>query len=80
MAKLRNRYLTGVPEKLLRRLATHLTLPWRELHTFLSGPPRMQVGGEYASSGKPEAFARESFQDAVRKSTLSDAEKAKWLD
>lgn len=82
MAKLNNRQI--LPETIPARLVNHIArLVGRTaegVRAYLGGPPKLLSGLSFKSKTKPRRVERESFADAVRASSLSKAEKARWLD
>ena len=75
LSKLNNRQIQPwtIPAELIRRLAEHLD-------KTIAAPPQATAGKAYLSRGKPTSTGQQSFADAVRQSSLSDEEKARWLD
>jgi hypothetical protein len=82
MAKLNNRQIS--PETIPSRLVSHIArLVGRTVDgvmEYLGGPPQLLSEVSFMSKKKPRRFERQSFADAVRASSLSKAEKARWLD
>lgn len=82
VAKLNSRQI--LPETIPARLVSHIArLVGRTaegVRAYLKGPPQFLSGLSFKSKTKPRRFERESFADAVRASSLSKAEKVRWLD
>jgi hypothetical protein len=82
IAKLNNRQIS--PETIPSRLVSHIArLVGRTVDgvmEYLGGPPQLLSEVSFMSKKKPRRFERQSFADAVRASSLSKAEKARWLD
>jgi len=72
------------PETIPFRLISHIALlvgqNAERIREYLAGPPQPFSAVSFLSKEKPRRFERESFADAVRSSSLSEAEKARWLD
>ena len=69
-----------IPAVLIAMLAEKLDKAIAALKIFFAGPPRATAGKAYLSRDKPTGMAQQSFADAVRQSSLSDEEKARWLN
>jgi hypothetical protein len=82
VTKLNNRQV--LPETIPSRLVSHIArLVGRTAETvrqYLTGPPQVVSAYSFLSKKKPQQFERQNFADAVRASSLSEAEKARWLD
>jgi len=82
ITKLNNRRI--LPETIPSRLVSHVARLVGKtadgVMEYLGGPPRLLSGQSFLSKEKPRTFERESFADAVRSSSLSEEEKAHWLD
>ena len=82
ITKLNNRQI--LPETIPSRLVSHIArLVGRTaegIKEYLGGPPQLLSAASFMSKNKPRRVERESFADAVRASSLSEAEKARWLD
>lgn len=82
ITKLNNRRI--LPETIPSRLVSHIArLVGRTAEgvmEYLGGPPQLLSELSFMSKKKPRRVERESFADAVRASSLSEAEKARWLD
>lgn len=59
----------------LARLAEVLGTGAAALAEFLAGPPRVPAGLRFKADGKPEAAAKQGFQEALDSSGLSDEQK-----
>jgi|SRR5712664_289193 len=82
ITKLNNRRI--LPETIPSRLVSHIARLVGKtadgVMEYLGSPPQLLSGQSFLSKKKPKGFERESFADAVRASSLSEAEKARWLD
>ena len=81
VSKLNSRQLEpeSIPPKLTNRVARLLQRPVAVIAAYFAKSPQAVSGRAFLSRGKPEGAARQSFADAVRSSSLSDEEKARWL-
>ena len=82
LSKLNNRQIqpSTIPGVLIDMLAENLDKTIAALKIFFAGLPRATAGKAYLSRGKPTGMVQQSFTDAVRQSSLSDEEKARWLN
>ena len=82
LSKLNNRQIQPwtIPPDLIRILAEHLRKTTAAIKTYFVGPPLAATGKAFLSRGKPASTGQQSFQDAVRASSLSDEEKSRWLN
>lgn len=81
-AKLQNRLIEAatVPRWLLEQFAGLVDVTPEILLGHLQGPPTMHAAGEYKAHGKPAVSARkETFEEAVRKSSLNEKRKQTLL-
>ena len=81
LSKLNNRQIQPrtIPPELFEMLAERLNKSIAALKIFFARLPRSTERKAYLSRGKPTGTAQQSFADAVRQSSLSDEEKARWL-
>ncbi len=81
VAKLRDRKIVAetVPAELREELATELEVPAAAVAAHLALPAVVHAGASFKAAGKPEAGAKETFSEAVRRSSLATREKARWL-
>lgn len=81
MAKIKNRLVKAstVPQNLVALLAEELDVLVTVMQAWLKAPPRLQ-GARFKAEGKPDTSYKESFREAVRRSTLNEQNKRKWLD
>ena len=81
LSKLTNRQIQplSIPPRVISRLAAALRRPVAAIQAFLQGPPQIAAGMAFHSRSKPESGEQQSFADAVRASSLSAEEKARWL-
>ena len=82
LSKLNNRQIQPwtIPTELIGMLADKLNKTVAALKIFFARPPRATARKAYLSRGKPTGAPQQSFADAVRQSSLSDEEKARWLN
>ena len=82
LAKLRDRKIVGesIPAELRDALAAQLEVPIPVVVAHLAGPPTIHLAASFKATGKPAAGAKETFAEAVRRSTLAEEEKNRWLD
>jgi hypothetical protein len=69
---------SSIPVHLIEVLAQTLNLSTQDIAEFLEQPPRIISGASFLSNGTPQAGSQETFNDAVKKSTLSQALKDYW--
>lgn len=82
MTKLNNRLIAvlSIPASLIRHIGRQLQRSPGAVRTYLASPPRAIAGKSFLARGKPEHVGQqETFAEAIRSSSLSDAEKARWL-
>lgn len=79
LTKLDMRRLTGVPQKCIERIATALQTSINFIMPMITGPPQLQPGLRHKSKQRPTATT-EDFTDAIRNSSLDDANKRFWLE
>lgn len=70
----------SIPARLVSHIARLLQTTVEAIGEYLEQPPQALAGRAFLARGKPESAGQQSFADAVRGSSLSDAEKARWLD
>jgi len=81
MAKLKNGRIEGeIPTKLCDGFAKAFDVPLQVIKEIFSGPAIIQAQASFKSHAKPEVVTKETFEEAVRRSTLGDDEKEKWLN
>lgn len=82
LSKLNSRQIEPqtIPARLVRQMARLLGKPFSAVTAYLALPPQAIAGRAFLSRDKPASTGRQSFADAVRASSLSAAEKARWLD
>ena len=82
LSKLNSRQIQPwtIPAELIGMLVEQLNKSVAALMIFFAGSPRAAAGKAYLSRGKPTGTAQQSFAEAVRQSSLSDEEKARWLN
>lgn len=82
VTKLNNRQIKplSIPARLVGHIARLLNTSVEAVSEYLARPPQALTGRAYLARGKPQSTAQQSFADAVRGSSLSDAEKTRWLD
>ena len=81
LAKLRDRKIVAetVPADLRSDLGRELQVPMAVVAAHLAAPPVIPMGMEFKSRTKPQVGEKETFGEAVRRSHLSEVEKARWL-
>lgn len=82
VTKLNNRQILPetIPSRLVGHIARLVGRTAESVREYLAGPPQLVSALSFLSKKKPKQFERESFADAVRASSLSEPEKARWLD
>ena len=82
LSKLNHRQIQPwtIPAELISILAEQLHKTTAALTTYFAGPPLAAAGKTFLSSSKPTSTGQQNFTDAVRGSSLSDADKARWLN
>lgn len=82
VTKLNNRQIipNTIPSRLISEIARLLEKTIEAIKEYLGRPPNALAGTSFLARGKPQGAEQQSFADAVRASSLSDAEKARWLD
>lgn len=82
ITKLNNRQIKprSIPVRLVTHIARLLERTVEAVSEYLALPPQALAGRAFLARGKPQSSGQQSFADAVRTSSLSDAEKARWLD
>lgn len=81
VAKLRDRKIVAesIPGELCDLLAVQLEVPLPIVVAHLAGPATIHLAASFKATGKPAASTKETFAEAVRRSTLSDDDKSRWL-
>ena len=79
ISKLNNRQITEIPALLISHLGQLLQKPAAVIEAYFAQPPQVAVDAAFLAHGKPASPARQTFADAVRASSLSVEEKARWL-
>ena len=81
LSKLNSRQIQPwtIPAELIRMFAEQLNKSVPALMIFFAGSPRAVSAKAYLSRSKPTGTVQQSFAEAVRQSSLSDEEKARWL-
>lgn len=82
ITKLNNRQIrpNTIPPRLIRHVARLLGRTIEAVKEYLGRAPQPLAGRSFLAFKKPKSAEQESFADAVRASSLSEAEKARWLD
>src|SRR5579883_525319 len=82
IAKLNNRQILAdtIPSRLVSHIARQIGRTIDGVMEYLKGPPQLLSEVSFMSKTKPQGFERQSFSYAIRTSSLSEAEKARWLD
>jgi hypothetical protein len=82
LTKLNNRQIRPgtIPPRLISHIGKLLDRTAAAIAEYLRGPPKAAATMAFLARGKPQTPSQQSFGDAVRASSLSAAEKARWLD
>lgn len=82
VTKLNNRQIRpqSIPARLVSHIARLLSATVDAVSAYLTAPPQALAGRSFLARGKPQSAEQQSFADAVRASSLSEPEKARWLD
>lgn len=82
ISKLNNRQIkpNTIPPRLVSQIARQLGRKIETVVEYLGRPPQLLAGRSFLALEKPQNTEQECFADAVRASSLSEAEKARWLD
>jgi hypothetical protein len=70
----------SIPARLVSHIARLLETTIEAVREYLALPPQALAGRAFLARGKPQSEGQQSFADAVRASSLGEAEKARWLD
>lgn len=70
----------SIPARLVSNIAGLLEISVEAVSEFLARPPQALTSMAYLARGKPQSTEQQSFADAVRSSSLGEAEKIRWLD
>jgi hypothetical protein len=82
ISKLNNRQIKpqSIPARLISHIGRQLKKPAEAIAAYLTLPPQDLARKAFLARGKPASTGQQSFADAVRASSLSEAQKARWLD
>jgi hypothetical protein len=82
VTKLNNQQIRplSIPARLVSQIARLLSASVDAVSEYLAGPPQALAQRSFLARGKPQSVEQQSFADAVRASSLSEMEKARWLD
>ena len=82
VSKLNNRQIDPqtIPASLIKHIAGLINKSLSEVADYLALPPQALASKSFLSRDKPADLGRQSFADAVSTSSLSNAEKAQWLE
>ncbi|MGQ4878871.1 hypothetical protein ACOJCM_09920 [Billgrantia sp. LNSP4103-1] len=69
-----------IPGTLTSHIARLLGRPVGSVIEYFAASPQGMAGQAFLAREKPQATGQQTFTDAVRNSSLSEAEKARWLD
>jgi hypothetical protein len=69
---------SSIPAHLIEVFAQTLNRSTQDIVEFLEQPSRIIPGASFLSSGTPQVSSQETFNEAVQKSTLSQALKDYW--
>lgn len=70
----------SIPAELIGRLGQLLEKSTAEIRAYLTMPSQAATGKAFLAHGKPTSAGQQDFVDAVRASSLSEEEKARWLN
>jgi hypothetical protein len=81
LMKIRDRQIepATVPAGFSQRLAVELLVPPEVIASHFAAPPEMPTGAYYKSDQKPQVAGRQTFEEAVRNSGLSDEQQNSLL-
>lgn len=71
--------ITNTPGLCIERLGTALNMPRDQIQEMATGPPLMGAGVRHKAKRTPSP-ATESFENAIRASSLSEEDKRFWLE
>lgn len=82
IGKLNNRQIQPftIPTRLVSHIARLLQTSAQAITDYFALPSQAMTAKSFLARGKPETMGQQSFTDAILASSLSDAEKARWLD
>ena len=82
ISKLNDRQIKSetIPAQLVSLLGKRIRKSTVAIRVYFSKPQQAVTGKAFLARGKPRITEQQSFTDAVRMSSLSEAEKARWLD
>ena len=69
-----------IPARLVSLLGKLLQKSTEAIRVYFAEPPQAVAGKAFLALKKPRITEQQSFADAVRMASLSEAEKAPWLD
>ncbi len=81
LAKLRDRKIVAetVPDTLLEGLCGELAIQPQVMAAHLAAPARLHAGVSFKAAAPPRSGPKETFAEAVRRSTLAAEDKSRWL-
>ena len=82
VSKLNNRQIDPqtIPRSLIKHIAGLINKSFSVVADYVALPPLALANKSFLSRDKPADLGRQSFADAVRASSLSETEKAQWLE
>ncbi len=82
ISKLNNRQIQPqtIPIRLIRHIGRLLQVSWEAVSAYLALPPQSLTGKAYLARDKPVSAGQQDFTEAIRASSLSEPEKARWID
>lgn len=82
VTKLRDRQIepSTMPPGFQERVADELNVPREVVVAHFAGRQAAPAGQLYKAEGKPVTGARQSFEEAVKKSGMSEAQQERWLE
>ena len=79
ISKLNSRQITEVPALVISLFGQLLQKPAAAIETYFTQPPQVPVHASFLAHRKPASQTQQIFADAVRASSLSEGQKARWL-
>lgn len=81
VCKLRDRQIDPdtIPAGFQRRVAKELDIPLEAMQAHFAARPSMQAGQYFKADGKPHSGGRQSFEEAVKSSDLTQAQQRSLL-
>lgn len=82
LTKLNNRLIkpASIPTRLIKHIASLVKKTFETVEEYFAQPPQSLNNMAFLARGKPKRTEQQSFDDALRGSSLSETEKARWLE